>query len=90
MGDTEPAHSDAIAELVAEVAARRSSPARRLPPARSRRLIRERAGVSKRRVARTLCVSPMSVVRWEQGATPRPEHAGPYCELLEALQEAST
>lgn len=60
----------------------------RLPSPERRKEIRVRAGVSARALARALGVDVMTVVRWEDGATPRPEHAGPYRQALEALEEA--
>jgi ApbE superfamily uncharacterized protein (UPF0280 family) len=63
---------------------------RRLPPGSERRRIREAAGVSVRRLAAAIPptgVSPMAVVRWEAGATPRdPAHLRVYGELLEELR----
>ena len=60
---------------------------RRLPPESERRRIREAAGVSLRQLAAALDVSPMAVVRWEAGATPRdPTHLRAYGELLDELR----
>jgi transcriptional regulator with XRE-family HTH domain len=43
-----------------------------------------------REVARTLKVDVMTVSRWENGATPRPEHAIAYRLLLDALEEVES
>jgi DNA-binding transcriptional regulator YiaG len=84
MGDSES--EDPVADLVARVRAAKQA---KLPPARSRKRIRETAGVSARDVARVLGVNVMSVLRWEDGkATPTPEHAIAYRRLLDALEEA--
>jgi hypothetical protein len=62
---------------------------RRLPLATERRRIREGAGVSLRQLAAAIPpsgVSPMAVVRWEAGATPRdPAHVRAYARLLDEL-----
>ena len=72
-----------LADLEAEVAATR------LPPVSERSQIRSRAGVSIRRAAAAIDVSPMSISRWERGeATPRADNARLYVRLLETLQEA--
>jgi len=63
---------------------------RLLPAGAERRRIREAAGVSLRQLAAAITpagVSPMAVVRWEAGATPRDsEHLRAYGELLEELR----
>jgi DNA-binding transcriptional regulator YiaG len=60
---------------------------RKLPPAEERKQIREAAGVSIRRLAAALGVSPMAPIRWEQGAMPRkPEHVHEYAELLAEMR----
>jgi hypothetical protein len=63
---------------------------RRLPPASERRRNREAAGVSLRQLAAALPpsgVSPMAVLRWEAGATPRdPAHVRAYGRLLDELK----
>jgi hypothetical protein len=63
---------------------------RRLPPATERRRIREAAGVSLRQLAAAISpsgVSPMAVVRWEAGSTPRnPAHVRAYARLLDELK----
>jgi DNA-binding transcriptional regulator YiaG len=63
---------------------------RRLPPATERRRIRESAGVSLRQLAAAMPpsgVSPMAVLRWEAGATPRdPAHVRAYGRLLDELK----
>lgn len=66
---------------------------RKLPPAPERRAIRERAGVSLRRMAAVIGregVSAMPVVRWEAGSTPRdPDHLRAYADLLAELKRAT-
>jgi transcriptional regulator with XRE-family HTH domain len=57
---------------------------RTLPPAETRRQIREAAGASLRDVARELGVSATSVIRWERGASPGARTAA-YARLLEEL-----
>jgi DNA-binding transcriptional regulator YiaG len=61
----------------------------RLPDARHRRRIRQKAGVSQRAMAATLEVSALTVLRWEQGRQPRPYIVGRYVELLEQLEAAA-
>jgi DNA-binding transcriptional regulator YiaG len=56
-----------------------------LPSITSRRRIRVDAGLSLREVASALNVHPMTVLRWERGATPRREHAASYRRLLDEL-----
>jgi len=75
---------EAIAGLVTRVRMAK------LPPAARRRRIREAAGVSLREVARVLGVNVMTVIRWEEGATPKPDHAIAYRQLLDALDEAAS
>jgi hypothetical protein len=76
---------DRMAALLEQLRSRR-----RLPVAAERRQIRERAGVSIRKLAAAIPpegVSPMAVVRWEQGAQPRnPEHVRAYGQLLDELR----
>jgi DNA-binding XRE family transcriptional regulator len=78
---SETALSDPLVVLVEKVRlARLPSPARR-------REIRERAGVSLRRMAAALGVDPMSAARWERGdVTPRLDHAVAYRRLLGELE----
>jgi DNA-binding transcriptional regulator YiaG len=77
---------DRAAELLEQLRSRRQ-----LPSGSERRRIREAAGVSLRRLAAAIPpagVSPMAVVRWEAGATPRdPAHVRAYSELLEELRQ---
>ncbi len=62
-----------------------------LPPPSIRRSIRRRARASLRDFGLELGVSPMTVLRWEQGSTePRLAHAIAYRKLLDALSEASS
>ena len=62
--------------------------ATRLPPPSERRAIRERAGVSRRQLARELGVSDAAVAWWEDpcGFTPRPAKALAYRRLLDELR----
>lgn len=63
----------------------------KLPPPSARRSIRKRARASLRDMAQELGVSPMTVLRWEQGESePWLSHAVAYRQLLDALSEAST
>ncbi len=65
--------------------------AAQLPPPPERRRIREAAGVSCREAARVLGVSPMTVVHWEEGRTPRHRSlAIRYRKLLDALEEVAS
>jgi DNA-binding transcriptional regulator YiaG len=61
--------------------------ASRLPPSGRRRRIRQEAGASLRDIARALGVSPMTVLRWEEGVQPKRAHAIAYRQLLDALEE---
>lgn len=62
-----------------------------LPPPFMRRSVRRRARASLRDFGNELGVSPMTVLRWEQGTTePRLVHAIAYRALLDALSEASS
>lgn len=64
--------------------------AARLPEPDKRRSIRKASGASLRDVATELGVSPMTVLRWEQGqGEPRTEHAIAYRRLLDQLEEFS-
>lgn len=64
--------------------------AAQLPPVAMRRSIRRRANASLRDMADVLHVSPMTVLRWEQGTTePRLQNAAAYRQLLDALHEAT-
>lgn len=60
-----------------------------LPPPSRRRRIREDARVSARRMATAMGVAVSTLLRWEEGATPHPEHAQRYREFLDALEEVS-
>ncbi len=63
--------------------------AAQLPPVAERRRIRSSAGVPVREAAATLGVAPMTLLRWEHGAsTPRRENALAYARLLDALRSA--
>lgn len=63
----------------------------KLPPPTMRRAVRLRARASLRDVASELAVSPMTVLRWEQGLSePRLAHAIAYRRLLDALSEAAS
>jgi DNA-binding transcriptional regulator YiaG len=79
-----PIPESAVPEAVADLVSRIQKA--KLPPVPRRRRIREAAGVSMREMARTLDVDVMTVARWESGATPRPEHAMVYRQLLDALE----
>ncbi|WP_130445344.1 helix-turn-helix transcriptional regulator [Kribbella rubisoli] len=62
--------------------------AARLPAPASRKSIREEAGATLRDIADELAVSPVTVLRWEQGKSePRLEHAIRYRRLLDELRE---
>lgn len=66
---------------------------RHLPVAAERQRIRQAAGVSIRQLAAAIPpdgVSPMAVVRWEAGATPRDTtHMQGYARLLDELRRLS-
>ncbi|MFI6513573.1 multiprotein-bridging factor 1 family protein [Streptosporangium sp. NPDC050855] len=63
--------------------------AAQLPPPSVRRRVRRSSRATLRDLASVLNVSPMTVLRWEQGkAEPRLEHAIAYRRLLDALAEA--
>lgn len=64
--------------------------AAQLPPPSARRRIRQRARASLAELASELKVTPVTVLRWEQGTCePRREHAIAYRGLLDALSEAA-
>ncbi|MCX4482278.1 helix-turn-helix domain-containing protein [Streptomyces cellulosae] len=71
---------DAIDSLLASL-----TPQSALPEARVRRGLRERAGLSKAQLARTLGVSPSTVTGWETGRDPSGELRTKYAYLLEGL-----
>ncbi|MEV1092362.1 helix-turn-helix transcriptional regulator [Streptomyces microflavus] len=71
---------DAIDSLLASLA-----PQPALPEAQVRRDLRERAGLSKAQVARTLGVSPSTVAGWETGRDPSGELRTKYAYLLDGL-----
>ncbi|MEU2995620.1 helix-turn-helix transcriptional regulator [Streptomyces griseoincarnatus] len=71
---------DAIDSLLASLA-----PQPALPEAQVRRDLRERAGLSKAQVARTLGVSPSTVTGWETGRDPSGELRTKYAYLLDGL-----
>jgi DNA-binding XRE family transcriptional regulator len=65
--------------------------AAQLPPVAARREIRCTARATLRDLADELGVSPMTVLRWEQGRTvPRLAHAIAYRRLLDQLAEATS
>jgi len=88
MALSESALPEAITELAARV--RLTKQQAKLPSGPTRRRIRRDARLSMREVARTLGVDVMTVKRWEGGATPTPEHAIAYRQLLDALEEAAS
>ncbi|WP_406134512.1 helix-turn-helix transcriptional regulator [Streptomyces sp. NBC_01089] len=71
---------DAIDSLLASL-----TPQPALPEAQVRRDLRERAGLSKAQVARTLGVSPSTVTGWETGRDPSGELRAKYAYLLDGL-----
>ncbi|MFD4790996.1 helix-turn-helix transcriptional regulator [Streptomyces sp. NPDC058459] len=71
---------DAIDSLLASL-----TPQPALPEAQVRRDLRERAGLSKAQVARTLGVSPSTVAGWETGRDPSGELRAKYAYLLDGL-----
>ncbi|WP_439944409.1 helix-turn-helix transcriptional regulator [Streptomyces sp. BBFR115] len=71
---------DAIDSLLASL-----TPQPALPEAEARRDLRERAGLSKAQVARTLGVSPSTVTGWETGRDPSGELRAKYAYLLDGL-----
>lgn len=62
----------------------------RLPAPSARRSIRLSAGVTLREMADELGVTPMTILRWEQGVEPRRERAIRYRQLLTELQHVAT
>ncbi|GAB2966351.1 helix-turn-helix transcriptional regulator [Streptomyces heilongjiangensis] len=71
---------DAIDSLLASL-----TPQPALPEAQVRRDLRERAGLSKAQVARTLGVNPSTVAGWETGRDPSGELRMKYAYLLDGL-----
>ena len=63
--------------------------AARLPSGPIRRSIRLGARVTLREMADELGVTPMTVLRWEQGVEPHRDRAIRYRQLLDALREVS-
>jgi transcriptional regulator with XRE-family HTH domain len=61
--------------------------AARLPAGPIRRSIRLAARVTLREMADELGVTPMTVLRWEQGVEPHRERAIRYREVLDQLRE---
>lgn len=62
-----------------------------LPPVEERRRIRLATGATLREFAGELGVSPMTVLRWEQGKVePRLKHRVAYSQLLRALAEVAS
>lgn len=59
-----------------------------LPPAGERQRIRKQARVPLRRVAAAIGVSAQTVLRWENGADPRLDHAAEYGRVLAELRAA--
>jgi DNA-binding transcriptional regulator YiaG len=58
-----------------------------LPSAQERRMLRERAQLSRQEVADSLGCSQMAVAHWEEGATPRPPLLGRYVQALRLMRE---
>lgn len=59
---------------------------RRLPDPASRRLLRERVGLSQGDLARALAVARPTICRWETGARdPGRQHLAAYLELLNRI-----
>lgn len=75
---------DSVQDLLEDVRASR------LPPPAERRATRVLANVSLREAGAALGVDPMTVLRWERGATPRRDHAIAYGAFLRALREATS
>lgn len=71
---------EAIDSLLASL-----TPQPALPEAKARRDLRERAGLSKAQVARTLGVSPSTLTGWETGRDPSGELRAKYAYLLDGL-----
>ncbi|MFJ5310112.1 helix-turn-helix transcriptional regulator [Streptomyces sp. NPDC088350] len=71
---------DAIDSLLASL-----TPQPALPEAQVRRDLRERVGLSKAQVARTLGVSPSTVTGWETGRDPSGELRAKYAYLLDGM-----
>ncbi|MFF5442230.1 helix-turn-helix domain-containing protein [Streptomyces achromogenes] len=71
---------DAIDSLLASL-----TPQPALPEPHVRRDLRERAGLSKAQVARTLGVSPSTVTGWETGRDPSGQLRTKYAYLLDGL-----
>ncbi|MEV6123176.1 helix-turn-helix transcriptional regulator [Streptomyces sp. NPDC052077] len=71
---------DAIDSLLASL-----TPKPALPEARVRRELRERAGLPKAQLARTLGVSPSTITGWETGRDPSGELRTKYAYLLDGL-----
>ncbi|WP_240140076.1 helix-turn-helix transcriptional regulator [Streptomyces sp. MUM 178J] len=71
---------DAIDSLLASL-----TPQPALPEPQVRRGLRERAGLSKAQLARTLGVSPSTVTGWETGRDPSGELRTKYAYLLDGL-----
>jgi len=89
MSITTRAVPDANAELIAELAAQVVT-TKELPTPRERTRIREKAGVSRRAIARACGVTVATVIKWEKGAQPRPAHAVVYHAALKALEQAAS
>lgn len=70
--------------------AERVRAAAQLPPPAVRREIRRTAKVSLAEMGAELGVTPVTVLRWEQGTfEPRRDRAIAYRNLLQSLQEAA-
>jgi transcriptional regulator with XRE-family HTH domain len=72
---------DALAQIIEKRRARK-----RLPDPRTRRQVRERAGITQADLAQVLGVDRATVSRWESGERdPRPSQLEPYVAALERL-----
>lgn len=72
----------ALSTLSAELQARKE-----LPPAETRRALRQAAGATLVQVARACGVTPQAVLEWERGTTPRGENLTRYAEVLRLFRE---
>jgi transcriptional regulator with XRE-family HTH domain len=73
-------------EDILGAALERSRTLRRLPDASTRRVLRERAGIKQRTLARALGVDPATLCKWEAGVTnPSDRFVRAYLEALQRL-----